>query len=141
MLRACLTQGHGPARAADPGAPHARGPRFACAALCVRDRSDRDLTGSPITQHPRRRRRRAKRDLNQATANATGRRVLAGPAEATAGGNVVVQAIACGEVRSLADGRAVVARSVRAKPYEPQHAREWERARERYQQVAAASSS
>jgi len=140
MLRACLTQTGQPA----PQTPvHLT--RVVLDSLALRYASVIDtiehLTGSPITHIHVVGGGARNEYLNQATANATGRRVLAGPAEATAGGNVVVQAIACGEVRSLADGRAVVARSVRAKPYEPQHAREWERARERYQQVAAASSS
>ena len=75
--------------------------------------------------------------LNQATANATGRPVLAGPSEATAGGNVVVQAIACGEVASLADARAVLARSVRTRRYEPQARDDWARASERYLEIEA----
>jgi rhamnulokinase len=75
--------------------------------------------------------------LNQATANASGRRVLAGPSEATAGGNVLVQAIASGEVASLADARAVLARSVRTNQYEPQARDDWARARERYREIEA----
>lgn len=43
--------------------------------------------------------------LNQATADATGRVVRTGPVEATAAGNVLVQAIACGEIASLAEAR------------------------------------
>ena len=50
--------------------------------------------------------------LNQATATATGKPVLAGPIEATAIGNAVVQAIAAGRFASLADARAHVARHV-----------------------------
>ena len=39
--------------------------------------------------------------LNQFAANATGREVIAGPVEATAAGNVLIQAIALGQVESL----------------------------------------
>ena len=49
--------------------------------------------------------------LNQFTADALGRPVLAGPAEATAIGNVLVQAIALGVLPSLAAARGIVARS------------------------------
>jgi rhamnulokinase len=76
--------------------------------------------------------------LNQATANAAGRPVLAGPAEATAGGNVLVQAIAMGESASLADARASLARSVKPARYEPQATDEWARARERYRAIEGA---
>ena len=53
--------------------------------------------------------------LCQLTADVTGREVLAGPVEATALGNVLVQARAAGELGSLADMRAVSAASVRAR--------------------------
>ena len=43
--------------------------------------------------------------LNQATADATGKPVLAGPVEATAAGNVIVQAVASGSLASIAEGR------------------------------------
>jgi rhamnulokinase len=76
--------------------------------------------------------------LNQATANATGRQVLAGPSEATAGGNVLVQAIACGEVGSLASARDVLGRSVKAKRYAPQAGDAWARAREKYRGIETA---
>ena len=61
--------------------------------------------------------------LNQATANACGRPVVAGPAEATAIGNLVIQAIAAGRFRSLADARAYVNQHVPARRYEPATAR------------------
>ena len=70
--------------------------------------------------------------LNQATANATGRPVLAGPTEATAAGNVIVQSIACGEVASLADARAIVGRSLKARRYRPLATDAWQRAKEKY---------
>lgn len=47
--------------------------------------------------------------LNTLTAQATGRTVLPGPVEATALGNVIAQLIALGEVRSMAQGRQLVA--------------------------------
>src|SRR6185503_11531341 len=49
--------------------------------------------------------------LNQMTADACGRSVIAGPIEATAIGNILVQAMAVGEVKSLADARSIIRRS------------------------------
>ena len=46
--------------------------------------------------------------LNQFTADCTGRTVVTGPVEATAIGNVLMQAIALGQLGSLAEARAVV---------------------------------
>jgi rhamnulokinase len=57
--------------------------------------------------------------LCQLTADLTGRPVLAGPIEATAIGNVLVQAWAAGEIGSLADLRAVVRVSTPPLVYEP----------------------
>lgn len=58
--------------------------------------------------------------LCQLTADATRLPVLAGPVEATAMGNVMVQALACGRVSSLEEIRAVVRLSVEVTRYEPQ---------------------
>jgi rhamnulokinase len=49
--------------------------------------------------------------LNQLTAEVTGRRVMAGPAEATAAGNALTQAMGTGHVGSLEELRAVVRNS------------------------------
>jgi len=49
--------------------------------------------------------------LNQLTADATGRLVLTGPVEATALGNVVMQALALGRIGSLQEGRELIRRS------------------------------
>ena len=57
--------------------------------------------------------------LCQLTADITGREVLAGPVEATALGNVLVQARAAGELGSLDDMRAVSAASFAPVCYEP----------------------
>ena len=65
--------------------------------------------------------------LCQFTADATGRPVLAGPVEATAMGNVGLQAMARGRLGSLAELREVVARSFPVVAYEPRpsDAAEW----------------
>jgi rhamnulokinase len=57
--------------------------------------------------------------LNQLTADACRRPVLAGPAEATALGNVLIQARAAGEIGSLAEIRAVVQTSLPAERFDP----------------------
>jgi rhamnulokinase len=62
--------------------------------------------------------------LCRLTADLTGREVLAGPVEATALGNLLVQARAAGELASLADMRAVSAASVAPIHYEPTPARD-----------------
>jgi rhamnulokinase len=64
--------------------------------------------------------------LCQLTADACNRPVLGGPVEATAIGNVLVQAMGLGLVRTLAEAREVVRRSFEVKTYEPQHAERWE---------------
>lgn len=57
--------------------------------------------------------------LCQLTADATGLPVVAGPVEATALGNVLVQALGNGRLGSLADIRAIVRQSVELARYEP----------------------
>jgi rhamnulokinase len=73
--------------------------------------------------------------LNQATADACNRIVIAGPAEATAIGNILVQAIATGTVKSLPDARKIVAGSFEVKQYEPRETKQWDEAYERFQKV------
>jgi rhamnulokinase len=67
------------------------------------------------------------RILNQFTADATGRRVLAGPVEATALGNVGMQIVATGAASSLADVRAMIDRSFPTETFEPRDTDKWER--------------
>ena len=57
--------------------------------------------------------------LSQMTADACGIPVAAGPEEATAIGNLMMQAIAAGEVADLKQARAIVAASFDLKHYEP----------------------
>jgi rhamnulokinase len=66
--------------------------------------------------------------LNQCAASATGRKVITGPVEATAAGNILIQAIAGGAVASLTEARAIVARSFPQNSYEPQEPSVWEAA-------------
>ncbi len=70
--------------------------------------------------------------LNQFTANATGRPVVAGPAEATAMGNILMQVYARGEVDSLAGLREVVRNSTEIVTFEPDGGDEWEDAYVRF---------
>jgi rhamnulokinase len=64
--------------------------------------------------------------LGQLTADVTGRPVIAGPAEATAVGNILVQALAHGRINSLADIRRVVAQSTRLRRYQPRDTQVWD---------------
>ena len=57
--------------------------------------------------------------LNQLAANVTGRRVVAGPAEATAAGNALTQAMGSGDVGSLEELREVVGRSFDVETFLP----------------------
>jgi rhamnulokinase len=72
--------------------------------------------------------------LNQFTADATGRRVLAGQAEATALGNVAMQILATGEASSLEEVRAIVDRSFSAEVFEPVGTDKWESHGARFKQ-------
>jgi hypothetical protein len=61
--------------------------------------------------------------------------VLAGPAEATATGNLLVQAVATGALGSLAEGRRRVAEAVRPRRYEPRDRPGWKEAADRYREI------
>ena len=73
--------------------------------------------------------------LNQATADAAGKPVLAGPIEATAAGSVLVQALALRRLGCLAEGRRLVAQSVRPRRYEPRERPERRATAERYLEI------
>jgi rhamnulokinase len=70
--------------------------------------------------------------LNQFTADACQRPVLAGPVEATAMGNLLTQIRASGELGSLYEMREVVRKSSAVMRYEPTHASAWNEATERF---------
>lgn len=73
--------------------------------------------------------------LCQWTANATGLPVFAGPTEATAIGNIMVQALASGQVQSLAEIRGVVATSFPPVCFEPQEQEAWNEAFVRFRKL------
>jgi rhamnulokinase len=73
------------------------------------------------------------RVLNQCTADATGRKVLAGPAEATALGNVAIQILATGGATTLQEVRAIVDRSFPTEVFEPADTHQWDQQAERFQ--------
>jgi rhamnulokinase len=75
--------------------------------------------------------------LCQMTASASGREVIAGPVEAAALGNAMVQAVAIGHLKNLADGRAAMKQSVQYQSYSPAHGSTWQEAFERYKSVIA----
>jgi rhamnulokinase len=71
--------------------------------------------------------------LNQFAADAIGRPVVAGPVEATAAGNVLVQLLATKDIRSLAEGREVIRRSFPTTVFQPRDTAAWDAAYERFE--------
>jgi rhamnulokinase len=70
--------------------------------------------------------------LCQFTANAISRPVLAGPVEATALGNIVVQYIALGYIKDIHEARLLIKESIDIKIYEPKETDEWNSAYEKF---------
>ena len=63
--------------------------------------------------------------LSQFAANATGKKVITGPVEATACGNILMQAVACGQIKSLAQGRDLIRNSFELKEFETEEPAIW----------------
>lgn len=72
--------------------------------------------------------------LNQWTANAVGIPVVAGPSEATAIGNVMIQALAAGTERDIASMRRLVSRSIPLQTFRPEEPEVWDAAYLRFNQ-------
>ena len=66
--------------------------------------------------------------LNQYTASATGKRVVAGPSEATAIGNIMMQAVGAGVVGSVAEARKIIRNSIATEEFIPQSSEAWNEA-------------
>ncbi|MFM8719511.1 MAG: FGGY-family carbohydrate kinase, partial [Chthoniobacterales bacterium] len=73
--------------------------------------------------------------LNQMTADASGLRVLAGPSEATALGNVIAQMIARGDLASLAEGRALIRDSFEIGEFIPRDTVAWDAKAARFRKL------
>jgi len=76
--------------------------------------------------------------LNHFTANALQLPVVVGPTEATAAGNIMVQAMALGHVRDLEEAREIIARSFPVETIRPQPV-SWDGAAERLEQFLRAT--
>lgn len=70
--------------------------------------------------------------LNQFTANAIGKTVLAGPSEATAMGNILLQAKAAGLVKDKNEIRGIIRNSVELDTFQPQEIELWENSYKQY---------
>jgi sugar (pentulose or hexulose) kinase len=79
--------------------------------------------------------------LCQMTADACGCSVVSGPAEASALGNVMLQAVALGELETVVDGRAAMGGSLESElvTYEPRGGDAWAEAQGRYRDLEAVS--
>ncbi|MBO8130041.1 MAG: rhamnulokinase [Candidatus Marinimicrobia bacterium] len=66
--------------------------------------------------------------LNQYVANATGREIIITTSEGSSLGNIMVQAMALGEVKFLSEIRKIIKNSIEMKIYEPKNASQWQEA-------------
>ncbi|MDL2211090.1 rhamnulokinase, partial [Bacteroides sp. OttesenSCG-928-M17] len=73
--------------------------------------------------------------LNQFTANSIGLPVVAGPSEATAIGNIMMQAIASGAASNIGEIRRMINRSIPLHSFEPQDKAVWDEAFDKYLKV------
>jgi rhamnulokinase len=73
--------------------------------------------------------------LCQLAADCCNRPVVAGPVEATALGNVLVQMIGLGLIKSLTEGREIIRRSFDVKTYEPRQPERWEERYRRFERL------
>ena len=74
--------------------------------------------------------------LNQYTADATGLPVLAGPEEATATGNCMVQAMGLGVIHSMHDAIPLIREAFLIREYKPQDTERWNGAWRKFKMLA-----
>ncbi|MGI6495413.1 MAG: rhamnulokinase [Kiritimatiellia bacterium] len=75
--------------------------------------------------------------LNQFTANALGKKVLAGPKEGTAVGNLMVQAVAAGILPSIADAQPLIRAAFPIREFKPRDTGAWDAAYAKFMSAAA----
>ena len=73
--------------------------------------------------------------LCRMTADCAGIPVIAGPVEATALGNILIQLVALGEIPDLEEGRALIARTETVKHFAPAGGNHWDKAYETYKTI------
>ena len=73
--------------------------------------------------------------LCELTAQSLGIPVIAGPIEATALGNIVLQLIALGEIESIEKGREIIAENEKVKAFNEEHTPDWDEAYKRFCEV------
>lgn len=73
--------------------------------------------------------------LCRMTADCTGVPVIAGPVEATALGNILIQLVALGELKDIDEGRALIARSEPLKHFTPANRDDWNKKYELYKTI------
>lgn len=73
--------------------------------------------------------------LCQMAADSCGMKVSGGPAEATVLGNALVQLLAMGEIKTLEQGRSIMAKMPDLKRYEPENAAVWAQHRKRFEEI------
>ncbi|HYK91712.1 MAG TPA: rhamnulokinase family protein [Acidobacteriota bacterium] len=78
------------------------------------------------------------RVLSQFTANSINRPVIAGPVEATSAGNILLQMMGMGDLRSLYEGRELIARSFETETFLPVNPSAWDQAYEEFVPIAQA---
>ncbi|MBQ7117692.1 MAG: rhamnulokinase [Clostridia bacterium] len=70
--------------------------------------------------------------LCELTSQSLGIPVVAGPIEATALGNIVLQLIALGEIGSIEDGRRLIAKTEKVRTFSHEHTPDWDEAYEKF---------
>ena len=73
--------------------------------------------------------------LCQMTADACARMVIAGPQEASALGNAIIQLIALGEIHDLEEARVMIRSSMKIAVYEPTDSFQWMKAYRNFKEV------
>ncbi|MHA2392248.1 MAG: rhamnulokinase [Promethearchaeota archaeon] len=77
--------------------------------------------------------------LNQMTANATNKIVIAGPDEATALGNAFIQLRSLELIKNIAEARKILSESIKMERYEPESKSDWDTAYERFKELLVKS--